>query len=145
MYAKICPGKIGFCVVNSQLGVLIHKHPAFIHSGLSGCMVDPGINLTGHINDILVFVDTTLGYGESSILFGKVTNKKDIVEESGVMVCQFQKTLDTYETVDQSVELMLTTRQCFSNIDVEKETFHNYWYENVILRKKPIWRRLLFI
>jgi hypothetical protein len=140
--AKSRMGAANFCVVNSSIGAILQDSPAFTFPGKHPVWISANsqpIQYVGSIYNMEVYVNSTLGWKDNTIVLGRKTQKGN----NGAYTCVHGIEIDSVEIEYPNREKKYRLSTKFNQIFVGKKVNAFYCTIEVIFGKKPLWKRLL--
>ena len=138
-------GPANFIICNGQVGSLIQDHPSFVYSNnnVSASLSDKIRSIGSIGGNIEVFINPFQRFTDNNIIIGRKTQE----HEPGVYIVENKGSREIMETAMGEESKMIKTKclrekLCFINTENAERNFVKFEVE---FKKKPLWRRMLFI
>jgi hypothetical protein len=138
-------GPANFIVCNGQVGALIQDHPSFVYANNNESIsLSDKIRSIGSISEnIEVFINPFQRFTDNTIIVGRKTQE----HEPGVYIVENKGSREIMETAMWEGNKMIKSkslRERLAFVDTENAS-RNFVKFEVEFKKKPLWKRMLFI
>jgi len=130
-------GPANWIVVSPVLRIQLESHPAFVWRGGTEIRQPNLIEEVGSLGNLRVYVNTGESWSSTQLLMGRDTG----VGNPGVYFCLLRNDLAELERLDGDRDIVITSRQAL--VPTSESARWCYWANTIILKPRPLWRRLL--